>query len=303
MDRHTHDDPFVAGQLAELTPAWTPDAARARARLEAAVETPPVSRAFVAAGVTAMVLLAIALTPQVRTYAEDVWARWTMTGVDVVTTPMPGPFATHGSFEGGRSFATQADAERAAGFALHLPTTAIASGVDGFTIVDSVVVEQIIDAAALEAALLSAGATDMRVPKEWDGASVRAHVRNVVAAHYPDGLTVTQSALPSLDVPVGIPLNDLATMVFRASGMTVEAARSAGLAYAIRPAWLLRVPADGPEHVEQLSLRNGGAWLVAETEPDGSVGDVMVLRSNDSRIYVITGPRREQAVAVAESLP
>jgi hypothetical protein len=155
----------------------------------------------------------------------------------------------------------------------------------------------------LEAALRSAGASDVTVPPEWDGASVRAHVRNVVIAHYADDLTVTQSALPSLDVPVGIPLSDLARTMFRASGMSAEAARAAGLAYAIRPAWLLRVSAEDREQVERLSLRNGEAWLIAEAAPDGRVGDVVVMRSNDGRIYVVTSPSYAQAIAVAEALP
>jgi hypothetical protein len=33
------------------------------------------------------------------------------------------------------------------------------------------------------------------------------------------------------------------------------------------------------------------------------VGDVLLMRSNDTRIYVVTSPNREQAIAVAEALP
>jgi hypothetical protein len=82
----------------------------------------------------------------------------------------------------------------------------------------------------------------------------------------------------------------------------MEAARAAGLASAIRPAWLLRVRADERERVERLSLRNGEAWL-GEASPNGRVGDVVVMRSSEDRIYVVTGPSREQAIAVAEALP
>jgi hypothetical protein len=82
----------------------------------------------------------------------------------------------------------------------------------------------------------------------------------------------------------------------------MEAARAAGLASAIRPAWLLRVRADERERVERLSLRNGEAWLIGEVSPNGRVGDVVVMRSSEDRIYVVTGPSREQAIAVAEAL-
>lgn len=303
MDKHLHDDPFVVRQLAGLTPTWTTDPVHARSRLDAALHVRRAPRVLVAAGVAAVLLAVLALAPQVRTYAQDVWARWTMTRVDVVTTAVPELFATSGSFQGGGTFVVQADVERAAGFALHLPPADVAGVAQQFLLVESVVFEETIDVSRLEAALRSAGVSDETVPGEWDGASVRAHVRNAVIAHYTDDLTVTQSALPSLDVPVGIPLSDLAATMFRASGMSAEAAHAAGLAYAIHPAWLLRVSAEDRDKVEGLSLRNGEAWLISEMAPDARMGDVVVMRSNDSRIYVVTSASREQAIAVAETLP
>jgi hypothetical protein len=302
MDQHTHDDPFVAHQLAALTPGWMPDTAHGRATLDLALRARQAPRALVAAGVAALLLAGATLAPQVRTYAQDVWARWTLTRVEVVTSTIPGPFTT-GSFSGGGTFSSQIDAERSAGFAFHLPPVSTAGQPPRFSVIESVAVEERIDVAALETALRQAGAFDVVVPPAWDGALIRAHVRNVVVAHYADGLTVTQAALPSLDVPVGIPLNDLATTIFRASGMPAEAARAAGLAYSIRPAWLLRVRAGEQEHVERLALRNGDAWLIADVAPDGQVGDVLLMRSNDARIYVVTSPNRERAIAVAQALP
>ncbi len=114
---------------------------------------------------------------------------------------------------------------------------------------------------------------------------------------------VYQPALPSLDVPVGIALSDLATAVFRASGLSPEAARAAGLAYAISPAWLLRVSAEDSAVVRRLSLRNGEAWLIGESSPDGQIREVMLMRTSASRLYVVTSTNDEQAIAVAEALP
>jgi hypothetical protein len=128
------------------------------------------------------------------------------------------------------------------------------------------------------------------------GRVIRDHARA-------EELAVAQAPPPSLDVPVGIPLSDLATAMYRASGMPAEAARVAGLAYAIRPAWLLRVRADERTQVERLSLRNGDAWLISEVDSDGRRGAVTVMRSGDDRIYVVTSPRREQAVAAVAELP
>jgi hypothetical protein len=301
MDRHTHDDLFVERQMAALAPAWTPDAVRARARLDHFLHTRRVLRTLVFAGAAAMALAALALTPQARTYAQDVWARWTMTRVEVMTTTTAGP-GIRQSFRGGGNFTSQVDAERAVGFTLRLPPVAAGVALQ-FSVLNSLVIEETIDVAALETALHAVGATDVVVPREWDGTTIRVHVRNVVIALYADELVISQAAPPSLDVPVGIPLSDLATTMYRASGMPAEAARVAGLAYAIRPAWLLRVRADERTQVERLSLRNGDAWLMSEVDSDGRRGAATVMRSGDDRIYVVTSPRREQAVAVAAELP
>jgi hypothetical protein len=301
MDQQTHDEPFVERQLAALTPAWTPDTVRARAQLDDVLQTWRVPRTLMLAGTAAMALVALALTPQARTYAQDVWARWTLTRVEVMTTTTAGP-GIRQSFSGGGNFTSQVDAERAVGFTLRLPP--VTDGVAlQFSVLNSLVIEETIDVAALEATLRAVGATDVTVPREWDGTTIRAHARNVVVALYADELVISQAMPPSLDVPVGIPLSDLATTMFRASGMPAEAARRAGLDYALRPAWLLRVRADERTQVERLSLHNGDAWLIREVDPDGHLGDATVMRSGNDRIYVVTSPRRDQAVAVAAELP
>jgi hypothetical protein len=303
MDHQTHDETFVSERLAALSPAWNPDLVRARERFDAAVTARRTSRVPVAVGAAALLCVLVALAPQVRTYAQDVWARWTLGRVEVMNTAIPGPFGVNGSFSGGGAFRTQAEVEQAAGFSLHLPPANVTGHPRQFLLVESAVFEETIDVARLEAALRNVGATDLAVPPEWNGGVLRTHVRNAVVAEYDRALTVTQAALPSLDVPIGIALSDLASAVFRASGMSADAARAAGLAYAIRPSVLLRVSTDESEMVRHLALRNGEAWLVGESSPDGHSREVMVLRASDSRIYVVTGTNDEQAIAIAEALP
>lgn len=307
MAHDTLDDPFVAHTLAALTPDWTPDATRARAQLDEAIDGRHMPVRIVVTGAAVALVAALVCAPQTRMLAQALWARWPMTRVEIVSTPAAWPLDRRYSLRGSGTFARQADVERVGGYALHLPSPAIAGTAVEFTVVESATVDERIDVAALETALRRVGAGDVAVPHAWNGASIRASVGNVIVARYPDGAIVAQSAtLPSLEVPVGIPLSDLAAIVFRAAGLPAGAARSAGLAYAISPAWLLQLDADGRETAQRLSLRNGDAWLMSPTAPIAGAGqnapDALVLRADAARLYAVSASR-ERAIEIAGAIP
>ncbi len=299
MAEHTHDDPFVEQRLAALTPAWTPNATPARARLDAALDSRRVPFRLVAAGIAAAALAIVALTPQARALAQSVWTQWRMTRVEVMSTPARWPLARRMSMRWTRTFASQADVERVIGLALHLPSVEAAGPPGEFLVIDSGAVEEVIDVPALETALGRVGAGDVTVPREWDGAVIRASVRNLVSVRYPDGSTVVQStAIPTLEVPAGVPLEKLATIVFRAAGLSADAARTAGAAYAANPAWLVQLGTDGRERVERVSLRSGDAWVISRLSENS-----LVLRTDAEHLYVVWSPTRERAIAMAEAIP
>jgi hypothetical protein len=224
-----------------------------------------------------------------------------MTRIDVVDTPGPWPLAFRGSVSAHwmRTVTSRADVEAVVGLTLHLPSIDAAGDPSAFRVMDSATVEQEIDVPAFEAALRRVGADDVTVPQEWNGARIRAAARNVVAASYPDGSTVTQSTtMPTLEVPAGVSLEQLATMVFRAAGLSEDAARAAGAAYAANPAWLVQLGTDDHERVERVSLRNGDARVIS-SPPEHTV----VLRSDATRVYLVESPSRERAIAMAEAIP
>jgi hypothetical protein len=299
MAEYTHDDPFVEQRLAALTPAWTPNAMRARVRLDAALGSRRVPIKLIAASVVAAALAIAALTPQARALAQSVWTQWRMTRVDVVSTPARWPLPLRGVFHSMGTFSSQADLERSVGLALHLPSIEGAGTPSELHVIGSATVEEVIDVSMLEAALRRVGAGDVTVPREWNGTVIRASARNIVSVRYPDGSTVIQStAIPTLEVPAGVPLEQLATIVFRAAGLSEDAARAAGAAYAANPTWLVRLGTDGRERVERVSLRNGEAWVIS-----GLFQDIVVLRSDVTRVYSVSSPTRERAIAMAEAIP
>jgi hypothetical protein len=299
MAEYTHADPFVEQRLAALTPAWTPNTTRARARIDAALASRRMPMGLVTAGIVAAALAIAALTPQARTLAQSVWTRWRMTRVEVVSMPGQWPLAGKMTFRSMTASVSQADVEHAVGLALRLPSLEGLETPSQFIVLDSATVEQMIDVSMLEAALQRVGAGDVTVPQEWNGMVIRATVRNVVSVRYPDGSTVVQStAIPTLEVPAGVPLEQLATIVFRAAGMPSGAARAAGAAYAANPAWLVQLGAGDQDRVERISLRNGDAWVVSGLSPN-----IVVLRSDASRLYSVSSPTRERAIAMAEAIP
>jgi len=160
----------------------------------------------------------------------------------------------------------------------------------------------VIDVRKLEAALVRAGATADTVPAAWEGARIRTQVSRSVFAWYGDFLTVYQSPLPTLDVPVGIPLNDLAAKVFLALGVPADQADAVGLAYAINPAYLLHEQVDERESVERVRLRTGDAWMRTYTTARGTVELASITRTSGDRFYVVGSRSREHAIAVAEGL-
>jgi hypothetical protein len=299
MAEYTHDDPFVEQRLAALTPAWAPNAMRARARLDAALGSRRVPVRLIAVSLVTAALTIAALTPQARTLAQSVWTQWRMARVDVVSTPAPWPLPFRGSSHSMGTFASQADVEAAIGVALHLPSIEGTGTPNQFLVLDSATAEEAIDVSRLETALERLGADDVTVPQEWNGTVIRASARNIVLVRYPDGSTVVQStAIPTLEVPAGVPLDQLATIVFRAAGLSEDAARAAGAAYAANPTWLVRLGTDGRERVERVSLRNGDAWVVS-----GLSKNIDVLRSDATRFYSVSSPTRERAIAMAEAIP
>ena len=98
---------------------------------------------------------------------------------------------------------------------------------------------------------------------------------------------------------VWLALAMLLSIVFRSAGLSEDAARDAGAAYAANPAWLVQLGAGDQNRVERVSLRNGEALVISGL----SSTNVDVLRSDATRVYSVSSPTRERAIAMAEAIP
>jgi hypothetical protein len=303
MDSHPEIPPWTAARLASIAPTWTPDVMRARMLIRARRATRP-HRPMYAAVAAAALIVAFA-SPSGRALAQDLWYRWFVTRVAVVRVdfskvPLDTSIRTDGLQQ---TVASLAEAAAKAGFTPVLPPPALTGGAPALSIVGRIDVTQRIHTQALQAALRREGVTDLEVPVEWDGSTLRAVIGPVVAAHYPGEVEVLQTVPIRLEMPASFPLERFAEVSFRAGGLAREDARQLAKEYAKQPAWLLDVPSDEAVVVETVTLARGGSALLIE-DPNESGGErATVIVSRPTRLYTVSSPRRELSLRIANTLP
>jgi hypothetical protein len=301
MDMHP-DHRWIAAQLAALTPAWEPDVVRARTRLRHP-QPARARRALVAAALATAAVVIAFVSPYGRARAQDLWYRWFVTRVAVVRLDLSKvPLDTSIRTDGLQQRVSAADAAARVGFTPSLPPPAVAGGAPELSIVGRIEVTQRIDTRALEAALAREHATDVEVPAEWNGTSLRTVVGPVLVATYPGEVEILQTAPIRLEMPADFPLERFAEIAFRAGGVPWLEARQLAADYARQPAWLLDVPADEAVLVETVSLPGGGSALLIEDPDEGGGERATVLLSRPTRLFSVSSPDRDLSLRIADTL-
>jgi hypothetical protein len=301
MDSHPETSPWVAARLATLAPDWEPSLARGRARVAAHAPAPRRAWRYGLATAAAALLL-VSLAPSGRALAQDLWYRWFVTRVAVVrldTSKMP--LDTHVLTADFRSVSSLAEAAAKAGFTPVLPPAGVTGGEPQLTVIGRFDVTQRIRTADFEAALRREGATDVEVPAEWNGVTLRAAIGPIVAATYPGDVEVVQTTPIRLEMPADFPLQRFAEAAFRSAGLSWQEARQLAEDFAAQPAWLLDVPADAAVSVETVSLPAGSGVLIIDADDPGSEHAKVIISRRD-RLYGVTSPSRELSLRVASAL-
>jgi hypothetical protein len=245
------------------------------------------------------------VSPSGRALAQDLWYRWFVTRVAVVRVdlskiPLETSIRTDGFTQ---TVASLAEAAEQAGFTPVLPPPDVAGAVPVLGIIGRIEMTQRIHTRALADALRREGATDVEVPAEWDGTTLRAVVGPLVSATYPGEVEVLQTVPIRLEMPAAFPLERFAEISFRAGGLPRAEAHQLAVAYARQPAWLLDIPADQAVVVETVTLTHGGSALLIE-DPNESGGErVTVFVSRPTRLYSVSSPTRELSLRIAATLP
>lgn len=300
----THSDPqWVARRLATIEPSWTPDEARGRARLDDRLAAPRHWRMWWAAAAAA-VLLAFVMTPRGSVLAQELWYRLLVSRVTVVRLDLSEvPLDTSITTDGLQVLVSNArEAAERAGFTPHLPSSDMLAGNPAVSVTGPLHVRQTIRRGDLAAALSRVGASDLDVPVEWDGVTLRATVGPMVIARYPGDIEIVQMAPIELNIPAGFPLARFAETAFRAGGLSWWEARTLGREFAARPAWLLDIPDDEVVTIEHVTLPTGSALLLEDVDDMGAIR-VTVIVSRPTRIYAVSSPTRNESLRLAGVLP
>jgi hypothetical protein len=318
MDTHP-DHRWVAARLAVTTPTWEADPHRAVLGPGAApaLRVRPGLR-LAAAAVTVAAL--VVLVPAGRAVGQELWYRLFVSRLEVVRLDLSRvPLETSIQLNGPQQPAASVqDASRMAGYTVRLPPADVLPGVPALHVMPPIALRQTIRTGPLAAALAAAGATDVEVPGEWDGVSLRATIGQTVVAVYrdPTAPPVEPGGAPSardeveilqtppirLDLPAGFALDRFAEAVFRAGGLSWWQARTLGQEYAAHPAWLLDVKDDAAVTVETVPLAGGTAIVIGEAAAGGGE-ETTVFVSRPGRLYAVSSLSRGTSLRVAESLP
>jgi hypothetical protein len=273
------------------------DAARGRLR-EREVAARRSRRAWATAAAIGAVILVLVALPWPRAAAQRLWDRLSLGRVEVVPVAHEEavkPFEMKEEGDEPIPVRDAAEAERIAGFRPVLPPADVVPGVPKLNVVKRQVMSSTVKVADLERALSAAGVTGVRVPKEWDGATLRVERGPVVNANYEEAKAgLSQSPPFRLITSAGFPVGQFMEVAYRLFGKSAADARDLSRKFVENPAWLLVVPHTTIHEVN---------WKGGRAVAAGGGGMCFFWNTSD-RIFVIGAEKMDPdfGVAVANSV-
>jgi hypothetical protein len=277
------------------------DAARGRLReREAAAQRS--RRAWATAAAVGAAILVLAALPWPRAAAQRLWDRLSLGRIEVVQVarkdlPQPvNPFDW--KEDNGESVTVRdaAEAERVAGFRPLLPPADVVRGTPKLTVSKRGMMSATVKVADLERALATTGVTGVRVPKEWEGVTLRVERGPEIDADYDDAkMGMSQSAPLKLITPSGFPVGEFMEIAYRLYGKSAVDARELSRKFIANPAWMLVFP--GHDTVREVPWKGGRAVAA------GGQGMCFFWNTSD-RLFIIGAQKMDPdfGVAVANSL-
>ncbi len=299
------DNRWIEECLAALEPQWQPDVARAREMLESRLAIRWHSSAWIAVAAAAAVCIAVLATPNTRAIAQQLFDRFVLNRVDIVRVDLSRlPLKTRIMTNGVEDSVKDLDeAEQRAGFRPYLPPPEVLPAQPELKVSSSIHVEQIVRTGDLEAALKNVGASDVQVPSEWDGVTLRTEIGPIVTADYPENVRIEQWLPFDFSVPSGFPLERFAEVAFRSIGVSSWQARALGQRLAAHPAWLFDIPPDRLANIRDVRLRTGPALLIEDFDDKGVFERATIIRTTGQRIFGVTSSTTETCLRIADALP
>ena len=197
---------------------------------------------------------------------------------------------------GAEPVASQDEAAARAGFTPRLPKS---TNKPEFGIIDSVNGETVIKTAELNMALDNAKASDVSVPKEWDGVVIKIQQAPGILADY-GGFLIMQAPPLMLTVPPGFALDRLMETILRIIGIDAKDASALREKFAVNAAAFFPIGSRYDMDIHEVRLNSGPGILLQNAD---KVGEIAFAWSSADRSYFITGQLTEaQVIEIANSM-
>ena len=192
--------------------------------------------------------------------------------------------------------ATADEAASRAGFSPRLPKS---TNKLEFGVTDSFRGEATIHIDELNAALRDSNASDITIPKEWDGIAITIQQGSGILTDFGD-FFITQAPPLTLTAPSGFPLDRFMEVIFRILGINATEASKLRERFAANPAAFFPIGTRYTMDIHEVRLNSGSGTLLQNGD---KIGELAFAWSTADRSYFITGQLTEaQVVEIANSI-
>jgi hypothetical protein len=151
----------------------------------------------------------------------------------------------------------------------------------------------------LNAALRDAKASDISIPREWDGVKITIQQGSGILADY-GGFFITQAPPLTLTVPSGFPLDRFMEAIFRILGVNAMEASKLRERFAANPSAFFPIGTRYEMDIHEVRLKSGSGTILQNAD---KVGEMAFAWSTADRSYFITGQLTEaQVTEIANSI-
>jgi hypothetical protein len=259
-------------------------------------------RAWTTAAVVVGAILVLAALPWPRAAAQRLWDRLSLGRIEVVRStrndlPQPvNPFDWKEDNDEPIVVHDANDAERVAGFRPLLPPPSVVAGTPKLSVSRRGVMSATVRVTDLERALAATGIAGVRVPKDWEGVTLRVERGAEIDAEYENAkLALSQSSPLKLVTPSGFPISEFMEIAYRLYGKSAADARDLSRKFIANPAWMLVFP--GHDTVREVSWKGGRAVAA------GGQGMCFFWNTRD-RLFIVAAQKMDPdfGVTVANSI-
>jgi hypothetical protein len=258
------------------------------------------------------ILMALALAPPTRGWAQHLWRMLTVRRIEAVKVDL-GDLPEGSSLRakmiqhpGKMTKVDDAESARArVGFLPRLPRLGILKGSPRLSVMGAAAFGTVLKADDLRQLLTHAG-IDETVPPQWDGARLSVQTSGTVMAEWPDGDTILMQTPPlTMALPDNFDLRAFTVLCLRGLRVPREEAERLGARMATAPAWMLPIDPGDKVAIREVPLGSAMGTMIYDYDAANSdrIERLTLIWSTSDRVYILSGGIGDTlAIAVANAI-